>query len=91
MVQIPQEIESLIYAGVVFLVTEGLKVVGAWFGLDLSKAGAAIAAGLVAALVALFNGLLGNIPEVFGPVVQVAFNLLIVLLSAFGIHRQFKR
>ena len=91
MVKLPPELESLIFAGVVFLVTEGLKVVSGWFGFDLTKAAAAIAAGIVAAIVALLNGLLGVIPVEFSSVAQSIFSLVIVVLGAFGIHRQFKR
>lgn len=91
MVQLPPELEALIFAGVVFLVTEGLKVVSGWLGFDLSGAGAAIAAGLVAAVVALLNGLLGAIPPQFADIANAVLSLIIILLGAFGIHRQSKR
>ena len=86
MVQLPIELQALIAAGVIFLVTEGLKDVGGWFHVDLSGLAAGIAATLVAVVVAFLNGLLGQLPAQYAQQVTLALALLVSILGAFGVH-----
>lgn len=84
---LPIELQAVITAALVFLVTEGLKVVAEWIGQDLQGVGAVIAAALSTAVIAFLNGLLGAVPLEYAPAVQAALAVLVALLSAFGIHR----
>lgn len=91
LIELPLELQSWVAVGFVFIVTEGLKVVSGWFGKDLSRSATVIAAGLVAAFVAFANVLLTMVPLNLEPLVNGLFQFIVVLLSAFGVHRQFKR
>lgn len=88
MLEIPAELVALISAGVIFLVTEGLKTVGAWLKVDISGVGSVIAAAFSTAVIAFLNGLLGTVPVEYAETVRVALLLLVSILGAFGIHRR---
>jgi len=89
-IELPQELVALISAGVAFLVTQALKYLGGLVGLDISGWGSFITAALVTIVVGIANSLLGYVPAQFESVVQVAFQLLIVLFGAMGIHGFYK-
>ena len=86
MLQLPVELQAVIAAGLVFVVTEGLKVVSGWIGQDLSGFGAAIAAALVTVIVAMLNGWLSLVPAQYAETVAIALTLLVSILGAFGVH-----
>jgi hypothetical protein len=88
---IPVELQQLIAIGLAFLVTEGLKALSNLVGKDLNGAGAAIAAALTTAALVFFEAILGAVPEQYRAVVKSLLGLLVVLLSAFGVHKQVKR
>lgn len=90
-VTLPVELQAIIAGFIVFLVTEGLKSLGALIKIDLSGAAAGIAAAIVGLIVALVNGFLIQIPPEFADVARSILSLLIVILGAFGVHRTFKR
>ena len=90
MLEIPFELQVLIAAAVTYLVTEGEKVVGGWFGKDLGGVFAGFAAAITGAVVLFFNTWLALIPPEYVPTVQAVFALLVALLAAFGIHRKLK-
>ena len=91
MLELSPELQALLIAGVTFLITEGLKSLSNLLGFDLSGAGAAITAALVAVALAIVNGLLGSIPPEFHEIARVVMTLLVAILGSFGVHRQFKR
>ena len=91
MLELDPELQALIIAGVTFLVVEGLKALSNLIGLDLSGAGAAITAGIVALALAVVNGLIGQIPLEYHEIVRVVMALLVAIIGSFGVHRQFKR
>ena len=83
---LPDEIKLLLAAGMVFFVTEGLKVVGSWFGKDLTGLAAGVAAALTGAIVVFSNGLLAQVPAEYQQIVVAVFSLIGLLLGAFGVH-----
>lgn len=90
--QLPPELVSLLVViPITFLVTEGLKALSQLIGRDLSGSAAFIVAGLVAALLAFVDGLLALVPADQAPIWTAAFQLLVLLLGAAGVHRTFKR
>ena len=91
MLELSPELQALLIAGVTFLVTEGLKALSNLLGFDLSGAGAAVTAALVAVALAAINGLLGAIPPEFHEIARVVMTLLVAILGSFGVHKQFKR
>ena len=88
-VPIPDDFKVILAAGVGWIVTEGLKALGALFKIDLSGKAAAVTAALVTAIVFFANELLAKIPAQYDPVVSSIFALLVAVLGAYGIHRQF--
>ena len=91
LIQVPVELQALLVVALTYLVTEGLKIVSGWFHGDLSGAASVIAAGLVAAVLGFANALLALIPPEFEPIANAVMQLLIVLLSAMGVHRTLRR
>lgn len=90
-ITIPDVLQGLFAAGVLYLVTEGLKVVGSWFGKDLSGSASAISSALVAAIMVFANQLLALIPEAYAPVVEQALSLVVLILTASGLFRTVKK
>lgn len=89
-IELPEALVAVISAGIAFLVTQFLKWVGGLVGVDISGWGSFITAALVTIVVGIVNNLLGYVPLEFESVVQVIFQLLIVLLGAMGIHGFYK-
>ena len=84
---LPDPIVLALTAFIGFLITEGLKDLGALVKVDLSGYGAALTAAVVAFLVALFNGALGLVPPQYQTYVQAVIAALVVILGSFGVHR----
>lgn len=91
MLELDPELQIILVGFVTFLVTEGLKALGGLFGIDLSGAGSAVTAGIVALLLTFINALLGFIPPEYHEIARAVMSFLVVLLGAFGLHRQLKR
>lgn len=91
LVTLPNELKALLLVVVTGLVTEGLKVVGGWFGKDLSGWAAGLAAGITGVIILFSENLLSLIPAEYEGIAQAVLNFLVILLGAFGLHRQFKR
>lgn len=87
-VKLPDELKLIVIPFVTMLVTEGLKVVGSWFGLDLSGKAAAVAAAICGALFFFADALLAKVPPEFEGVANAVLMLLISILGAYGLHRQ---
>lgn len=91
LVKLPEELKMILAGFVGMLVTEGLKALGNLFKVDLSGNAAAVTAALVTALVFFADALLAKIPPEFEGVANAIFMLLVSVLGAYGIHRQFVR
>ena len=91
LVELPQELVLLLESTIVFLVTQALKALGGVFKQDITGWAAVIAAGLVSAVVALLNGVLGLIPENWGPIAATVLNLIVLLLGSMGVYGLYKR
>jgi len=91
LLELNPELQAVILAGVTFLVTEGLKALSNLLGFDLSGAGAAITAGVMAFLLAVLGGVFALIPPEFHEIASIIQVLLVAILGSFGVHRQFKR
>lgn len=87
LVTLPNELKALIGLGVMYLVTEGLKVVGTWFGKDLSGWGAGLAAALTGLVIVFAEDLLTLVPAQYEGLAQSILTALVVLLGGFGLHR----
>lgn len=87
LVTLPEPLQVLIAGFIATLVTEGLKALGAVFGVDLSGKAALVTAAIVTAVVFFLNALLAQIPPEFEPVA----NAILALLVAIGVHRQLVR
>jgi len=68
------------------LVTQGLKSVAALLGIDISGWGSVFAASLVGAVFFFGNSLLGVLPAETQAIVVAVAQLIVMLLSAFGIY-----
>jgi high-affinity Fe2+/Pb2+ permease len=90
-ISIPDELKLLIASAIGFIVTEGLKSLSNLLKFDISGYGAVITAALVTALIVFFEAILGAVPADYQASVTAALGLLVAILGAFGIHRQFKR
>ena len=88
--QLPDFVIPILFALVTFLVTEGLKALSQLFGKDISGAGSAITAAIVAGVVAFANTILGTLPASYVPFVQGLFTFLGLILSSFRIHSLYK-
>ena len=86
--ELPNDLVLLLSAGIGFLVTNGLKAL--FPNLDISGVTAQVTAAVVTAVVVLANWGLSFIPEQYRPVVTSVFTLIVVVLSAFGIHYSLK-
>jgi hypothetical protein len=91
LIELPVEIQAVIAAGIGFIVTEGLKALSQVLGKDISGAGAAITAALVTAVIVFANALLAIVPAEYQSLAQALLGVLVAVLGAFGIHRQFRR
>jgi hypothetical protein len=91
LVQLPENLKLILTPFVAFLVTEGLKAVGALFKIDLSGYAAAVTAAVAGALFLYADSLLALIPPAFEPFANGLLAFLFVILSAYGIHRQLVR
>lgn len=80
-------IHTLIFVLATFLVTEGAKAIANQFGRDLSSSVSAIVAALVGLILVLVDPLLASIPAGAEPLILGAVNLVLVVFSAFGLHR----
>jgi hypothetical protein len=87
LVTLPEPLRAVVAGLIATLVTEGLKSLGALFGIDLSGKAAAVTAAIVTAVLFFIDSLLAQIPPEFEAVANAIFALLI----AVGIHRQFVR
>lgn len=77
-------------AALTFLITQGVKGVLAWFGVDLKDWGAIIVTLLVGSLVFFFQGIVTALPEPWGPTVAQFLILLAGVLGAVGTHKTLK-
>jgi hypothetical protein len=91
LVQLPNELKLILTPFVAVLVTEGLKALGALFGVDLSGRAAALTAAVAGALFFFADVLLAKIPPEGEAIANGTLAFLIVILSAYGIHRQLVR
>jgi hypothetical protein len=91
LVTLPNELKIVIGTLVMYLVTEGLKVVSGWFGKDLSGWGAGLAAALTGLVVVFAENLLTLVPAEYEQIAQAVLSALVVLLGGFGLHRFAKR
>jgi len=91
MLELDPELQAILVPFLTFLVVEGLKSLGALLKLDLSGAAAAVSAGVVALVLTFINALLGFIPPEYHEIARGLMAFLVVVLSSFGIHRQFVR
>ena len=91
LVQLPNELKLIIAPFITLLVTEGLKALGALFGVDLSGRAAAVSAAVVASVFVFADMLLAKVPAGAEPLVAGALDFLVVIMSAYGIHRQLVR
>lgn len=87
LVQLPNELKLIIAPFLTLLVTEGLKSLGALFGVDLSGRVAAVSAAVVSAVFVFADMLLAKVPAGAEPLVAGALDFLVVILSAYGLHR----
>ena len=88
---LPNEIQVLIAAVVIFVVTAGLKSLSALVGKDLSGYGAALAALIVASFVLFFNGFIAILPAGWQAIVAQVLQLLVLFIGAAGVHSTAKR
>jgi hypothetical protein len=87
-----ETVQVLLFIVVTFLITEGLKGLSGLVKYDLTGYKAAIVASVVALLVGLFESVIVPlIPEIALPVVEPAAQLILVILSAAGVHKTMKR
>ena len=86
MLELDPNLQALILAGVTYLVVEGLKSLGGVFGIDLSGAGAAVTAAVMAVVLASLSGLLAWVPVQYHEVAQVVMSLIVVIFGSFGAH-----
>jgi hypothetical protein len=86
-VKLPEELKVIILPLITALVTEGLKAIGALFGVDLSGKAAAVVAAIAGALFFFADALLAKIPPEFEGVANAVLMLLVSILGAYGIHR----
>jgi len=90
LIEIPVELQSLIQIGieivVVFLLTQLAKL-----GLDLQGHKAAVTAALFSAVTVILNALLAKVPLNLEGIVSALLNLLVVVLGAFGLYKQYRR
>lgn len=90
---VPDVVVAIITSAVSFLLVQGAKEVLGWFNVDLSGLVAGATAVIVTVIVAFLNGLLGQIPAGFVPLVDELLKLLVLLLGAlgpFGIYHTYK-
>jgi hypothetical protein len=87
LVTLPNDLKLILTPFVAFLVTEGLKALGALFHIDLSGHAATVTAAVAAALFLFADSLLAQIPAQFEPFAEGLLTFLVVILSAYGIHR----
>jgi hypothetical protein len=87
LVTLPNDLKLILTPFVAFLVTEGLKALGALFHIDLSGHAATVTAAVAAALFLFADSLLALIPAQFEPFAEGLLTFLYVILSAYGIHR----
>lgn len=91
LVQLPEELKAILLPFITFLVTEGLKALGGLFGVDLSGKVSAVVAAIAGALFFFADVLLAKVPPEFEGVANALLMLLVSILSAYGLHRQFVR
>ena len=87
---LPNFLVTLLSAGMIYLVTQGLKTVGSWVHVDISGYASVVTAALVAAIVAFSNALLSAVPAQYAPLVGEVFSFLGLLIAAFGAHSTLK-
>lgn len=80
-------IHALILILVTFLVTEGVKALAAQTGKDISGSASAIIASLAGLIVFIVDPLLAQIPAGYAPIIVQVLDLVLVIFSAFGLHR----
>jgi len=98
-VQIPAQLLNLILGliatGTTWLVVAGIKGIGEAFGRDLSNTAkvvsAVVATGMVGIITNLLNLAALAIPLQYVDVVQSGLSFLVVLFSAIGVQRQYKK
>lgn len=90
---------TLIGGYVTFLIVEGIKAIveglggnmDGVFGKIAKIVSAAIAGATVAVVIGVANALLGLVPPALVPIVGAILNWLIVVLSANGVYRLYKK
>ena len=91
LVQLPEELKAILAGFVAVAVTEGLKALGALFGIDLSGKVAAVTAAVVSVIVFFADAFLARIPAEYEGVANAVLMLLVTILSGYGLHRQLVR
>lgn len=80
-------VHVLLMMVLVFGVTEGTKAIALKFGKDITGGASAIVAAIWSLLILFVDPLLAQIPAAYAPYVDGLANLLVVVLSAFGLQR----
>ena len=86
MLELDPNLQAIILAGVTYIVVEGLKSLGGVFGIDLSGAGTAVTAAVMAVVLAALSGVLAWIPPQYHEIAQVVMSLIVVIFGSFGVH-----
>ena len=89
--QLPEQLQAVIVAFVAMLVAEGLKALGKHLKIDLSGYVASTVAAVTGLVLAIANGLFGQIPPQYANLVNVIVALLLVVLGPMAIHSYLKR
>lgn len=90
-IELPIALQSIIAAGIGFLVTAGLKSLSALLKKDISGWGSVITGALVTSVIYFANAILSAVPVSAQPSVTAALTLLVTILSAFGIAATLKK
>lgn len=87
MIEIPNELKTLLAILVTVVVTEVLKILSAKLNVDLTGYKAQVTASLVGAILVLVNAVLSNIPAEVAPIASQLLVLVVVVLGSFGAYR----
>jgi len=84
-------VNMLILLVVTFLVTSGIKGLGAMLGKDLAGVQSGLTAGIVGLVLGIWNSvILPLIPAAYLPLIEPIANSVVVILGALGVHKVYK-
>lgn len=90
LIEIPPELQTLIQVVIEIVVVFVLTQLAKW-GLNLQEHKAAVTAALFSAVMVILNALLAKVPLNLEGIVSALLNLLVVVLGAFGLYKQYRR